>query len=313
MVPLTLGSQTVGSVLRPAAFCGVVGVKPTYGRVSRRGVVPLAWSLDHVGVFARSVADAALAVAVLSGHDPADPGSADCAAPGRDGGPCRAARAAPAIRPHRRALSSTARQTRPGRTSPRSRASSRRGGRSSSPSACRPSMAVMQSAVITVSRAEIGAVHADAHRRHAGEYRPRIRAGIELGQCIPADLYLRAQRIRRRARQDMAPLLARYDALVMPSAPGAGPRPDDHRRRLVQRALDRARGALGVGADRPRGRRGSRSGPSSSGRRSPRPGSSPRPAGSRPRSDSWPLHRPERVPAADPAPALRRPWRAPPC
>ena len=76
MVPAALGSQTVGSVLRPAAFCGVVGLKPTYGRVSRRGVVPLSWSLDHVGVFARSVADAALVMSAVAGHDPADPGSA---------------------------------------------------------------------------------------------------------------------------------------------------------------------------------------------------------------------------------------------
>jgi aspartyl-tRNA(Asn)/glutamyl-tRNA(Gln) amidotransferase subunit A len=87
-----------------------------------------------------------------------------------------------------------------------------------------PLMEAVYSAVIAVSRAEIGAVHADSHRLRADAYRPRIRAGIEIGQCIPADLYLRAQRIRRRARADLAPLLARYDALVMPSA--LGPAPD---------------------------------------------------------------------------------------
>src|SRR5213594_701756 len=56
MVPLALGSQTVGSVLRPAAYCGVVGFKPTHGLVPTAGVIPLAWSLDHVGVFTREVA-----------------------------------------------------------------------------------------------------------------------------------------------------------------------------------------------------------------------------------------------------------------
>src|SRR5258705_9762592 len=69
MAPLALGSQTVGSVLRPAAYCGVVGFKGTHGLVPVAGVIPLAWSLDHVGVLARSVADAALAMSVLSGKD----------------------------------------------------------------------------------------------------------------------------------------------------------------------------------------------------------------------------------------------------
>src|SRR5215470_16992338 len=75
MVPLALGTQTVGSVLRPAAYCGVVGFKPTHGRIGATGVTPLAWSLDHVGVLCRSVEDAALALAVMAGHDLADPHS----------------------------------------------------------------------------------------------------------------------------------------------------------------------------------------------------------------------------------------------
>src|SRR5258706_259288 len=66
MAPLALGTQTVGSVLRPAAYCGVVGFKGTHGLISTEGVVPLAWSLDHVGVFARAVAVAALTAGVLA-------------------------------------------------------------------------------------------------------------------------------------------------------------------------------------------------------------------------------------------------------
>ncbi|MBI3974498.1 MAG: amidase [Chloroflexi bacterium] len=69
------GSETGNSIRRPASFCGVVGLKPTFGRVSRRGVFPLAWTLDHVGVFARTAADAALLTAPLCGFDPSDPGS----------------------------------------------------------------------------------------------------------------------------------------------------------------------------------------------------------------------------------------------
>ena len=75
MVPAALGSQTGGSTCRPAAYNGIVGVKPTYGRISRYGVAPLSWSLDHVGILTRTVADAALMLTVLSGADDNDPGS----------------------------------------------------------------------------------------------------------------------------------------------------------------------------------------------------------------------------------------------
>ena len=75
LVPLALGTDTGGSVRNPAGACGVVGLKPTYGLVSRRGVFPLAFTLDHVGPMARSVGDIALLLDTLAGHDPADPGS----------------------------------------------------------------------------------------------------------------------------------------------------------------------------------------------------------------------------------------------
>ena len=72
-----LGSDTGGSIRIPAALCGTVGLKPTYGRVSRAGVTSLCWSLDHVGPLTRTVRDAALALECLAGYDPRDPGSAD--------------------------------------------------------------------------------------------------------------------------------------------------------------------------------------------------------------------------------------------
>ncbi|HUQ03429.1 MAG TPA: amidase, partial [Kofleriaceae bacterium] len=71
----TLGTDTGGSIRQPAAFCGVVGLKPTYGRISRYGMVPAAWSLDHAGPFTRSVRDAAVLLDALSGHDRRDPAS----------------------------------------------------------------------------------------------------------------------------------------------------------------------------------------------------------------------------------------------
>src|SRR5438067_9601216 len=76
LFPLALGSDTGGSVRNPASACGVVGLKPTYGLVSRRGVFPLSFTLDHVGPLTRTVTDNALLLDVIAGHDPLEPGGA---------------------------------------------------------------------------------------------------------------------------------------------------------------------------------------------------------------------------------------------
>jgi Asp-tRNA(Asn)/Glu-tRNA(Gln) amidotransferase A subunit family amidase len=81
MVPLAIGSQTNGSVIRPASFCGVYGVKPTHGMISRHGVLSLSKKLDHVGVFARTLADSALILEVLAGYDENDEDTRPLAAP----------------------------------------------------------------------------------------------------------------------------------------------------------------------------------------------------------------------------------------
>jgi len=76
LFPVALGSDTGGSVRNPASACGIVGLKPTYGLVSRRGVFPLSFTLDHVGPLTRTVSDNALMLDAIAGHDPLDPGSA---------------------------------------------------------------------------------------------------------------------------------------------------------------------------------------------------------------------------------------------
>ena len=79
LVPIALGSDTNGSIRVPSSFCGVFGLKPTYGRLSRAGTFPFVASLDHLGPFARSVVDLALAYDAMLGRDEADPAQADVA------------------------------------------------------------------------------------------------------------------------------------------------------------------------------------------------------------------------------------------
>jgi len=81
MMRTAMGSDTGGSIRGPAAYCGVIGIKPTYGRVSRRGVFPLSYTMDHCGPLSKTVEDAAITLQAVAGFDPLDPASADVAVP----------------------------------------------------------------------------------------------------------------------------------------------------------------------------------------------------------------------------------------
>jgi Asp-tRNA(Asn)/Glu-tRNA(Gln) amidotransferase A subunit family amidase len=212
MVPLALGSQTVGSVLRPAAYCGVVGLKPTHGRIDAAGVVELAGSLDHVGVFARSVEDCALALAVLAGGAPAPedyPAAVDQPAAPRIGVlAALLTRATPEMTKH---LEEVARGL---------EAAGARLGEVTLPAA----FASIHEAGATVLRAEAAAAHAPLFAGHAAEYPPRIKELIEQGQAITAPQYLAAQAARGRVRAEVRAVAARYDALLLPTIGAPAPR-----------------------------------------------------------------------------------------
>jgi Asp-tRNA(Asn)/Glu-tRNA(Gln) amidotransferase A subunit family amidase len=220
MVPLALGSQTVGSVLRPAAYCGVVGLKPSHGRISTAGVVPLSWSLDHVGIFARTVHDCALGLSLLAGFDAADPLSS--AAPLDD----YVGAAAHPVTPRIGALRALLERATPEMAKHLEDLldAFRSAGALIRDVELPPSYAGLHEAGHTVVRAEAAAYHAPLFAKHAAAYPPKIRQAIEAGRAVRALDYLTAQQQRRAFRDEMAAIAARYDALVLPTAGAPAPR-----------------------------------------------------------------------------------------
>ncbi|HSE05091.1 MAG TPA: amidase [Methylomirabilota bacterium] len=203
MAPLALGTQTVGSVLRPAAYCGVVGFKGTHGLIPTEGVVPLAWSLDHVGLFARAVADVALAVGPLAGRPFA--------------GTPRPPRLALAPELVDRATPETAAQVRA--TAERLA----RAGALVEEVKLPASFADVHAAGRAVLQVEAATYHENLYRAHAAAYRPRTRELIAGGLARPAVAHVRAQRARLAFREEVMPLLAAHDALLSPTAPAPAP------------------------------------------------------------------------------------------
>jgi len=219
MVPLALGSQTIGSNVRPASYCGLVGFKPTFGRISTRGVMPLSYTQDHVGLMARNVEDVALALTVTAGHDRDDPSSSRAPVPDYMDAITR--RRAPRIAVLRelfeRATAEVADVT--------AQAVSRlaRAGATVEEAKLPPTFRVVPAAAYLITRGDTASIHADRYASKADLYRPAIRSFIEMGMLIPGDLYVRALRIRRQFRRELAPLLNRYDALLTPTTPGPAP------------------------------------------------------------------------------------------
>jgi Asp-tRNA(Asn)/Glu-tRNA(Gln) amidotransferase A subunit family amidase len=214
-----IGSQTIGSTIRPASYCGIVGMKPTFGLVSRYGMLPLAPSLDHVGILARCVADAAAMLQALAGHDSRDIASRRVAA-----GDYRLDSAAPppriAVMPKsfdnvaddetRAAVAATvSRFVRAGaqiETVPE-------------PSG----VAETEAVATTILGIEAAASHRESFAEKKNSYGPKMRQFLERSLKITAQEYMYALESQSRFRAEVDRVLVRFDAILTPATPSPAP------------------------------------------------------------------------------------------
>lgn len=215
-----LGTDTGGSIRIPASFCGVTGLKPTYGRISRHGVIPLAWQLDHVGTFARSAEDSAIAAQAIAGGDPMDASCLAAPAPlwmeqidarpqdWRIGvvGPPLVSRLHPDVSA---AMAQAARVFEDAGLVV---------GETSIPDSIEAGeLAHLQVLV------EGAAVLDQAYRKNPSQFGGDVRALIEQGHFVSAVDYLHAMRYRRLFQRRLDRLFDTYRALILPATPMPAP------------------------------------------------------------------------------------------
>jgi aspartyl-tRNA(Asn)/glutamyl-tRNA(Gln) amidotransferase subunit A len=207
------GTDTAGSIREPAAYCGLAGLKPTYGRVSIHGIVPLSWSLDHAGPLARTVADVALVLNAIAGYDPRDLCSADVP-----------------VADYTAALGDGLRGLRLGVPRPyfydqldsevaatvETAIGVLRDLGADVEEVSFPRAAWAASLFPLISRPEAASFQEEFLHTRLDDYGD-VRAQVELGTMVLATDYLRAQRLRTAMRQEADALLARVDALVTPT------------------------------------------------------------------------------------------------
>jgi aspartyl-tRNA(Asn)/glutamyl-tRNA(Gln) amidotransferase subunit A len=208
MCAAAIGSQTVGSVGRPASFCGIASLMPSQRRISLKNVFPLAWSLDHVGILARSVGDLELMRDVMGESPLEKPASRDTFRIGivRDffyENATAEARSLNDVLANK--LASSEFQVEEVRL---------------------PAIFNQQAEILrTILQSETAAIHKRLFAKHPEAYGPKIRAVIEAGLAVRAVDYVRAQRLRRHQYQrEMAKLFERFDALMTPAARGTAPK-----------------------------------------------------------------------------------------
>lgn len=220
MCQVALGSDTGGSIRIPAALCGVVGLKPTYGRVSLRGAIALSWTLDHAGPLTRTVRDAALALAVLAGYDAADPVSVDRPvddyASGLDGG----ARGLRILVPSTPFFSDLDPEV---ERAVREAAAAFAALGAAVEERPLPHTELLRGTQRTIIGADAAAFHRENVERRSGDYGADVLERLRAGAAIGGIDVARARRDRDVIRRDWAALLERHDVILTPTTPVPAP------------------------------------------------------------------------------------------
>ena len=215
-----LGSDTGGSVRLPAALCAIVGLKPTFGRISRHGVYPLAWSLDTVGPMTRSVGDAALVLNALAGRDPRDPSSADVPVPdftsGMEDGVEGLRIGVPQEHFYEVISAEVSRAV--------AAAAEVLAGLGAEVEPCSiPALNHALSISSTILFAEAAQTLFDPLRRRPEDLGADVRGRLRLGALTPAVDYIKAQRARSACNAQFDAAMERYDLLLAPAVPVGAP------------------------------------------------------------------------------------------
>jgi 1-carboxybiuret hydrolase len=216
LVPLALGSDTNGSIRVPASFCGLFGLKPTYGRLTRAGSFPFVSSLDHLGPLARSAGDLAAAYDAMQGYDPADPACVD-----RPVEPVSELleTSAGALR-----IASAGGYFRSG-ASPEALAALDVIGSALgvTESVIIPGAQRARAAAYVITTTEGAALHLQRLRTRPDEFDPDVRDRLIAGALVPAAAVVQAQKFRRVFQEEMLKLFQRYDAVLAPATPCVAP------------------------------------------------------------------------------------------
>jgi aspartyl-tRNA(Asn)/glutamyl-tRNA(Gln) amidotransferase subunit A len=238
--PVSIGTDTGGSIRIPAALCGVVGLKPTYGRVSRRGVSPLSWTLDHVGPLTRTVEDAALVLQAIAGPDPKDPSTLGQDMPDFAAGLRKSLAGIRIGVPSDEFHSEMAPDV---RAQFRAALEVLDGIGLELEDVEFPWASEARTAAATVLFAEAASVHERWMSDRAAEYGAETLALLRQGAFLTATQYLRAQRVRALIASEVGTLMERVTALALPTIPIVAPAIGQGTVTLGERPTD-ARGVI---------------------------------------------------------------------